>query len=157
MSNGRWAQLVENFNNGKTGTDTDALTAQARHVAETVTPDATGTPLPMSVTGLPSGGQITYYNLTRWTDMPNDWAASFDVKVAGVTLVYDEGLVGQIMPAAIGPSKCIIHGDLEGCVTLSSGHLSGAFPAGGLQALANDVNLRTPDKTTWTTDVFPDY
>jgi hypothetical protein len=55
MSNGRRAELSELVLTGTTNIDATVLAAQERHVAETVTPDATGTALPFSISGLPSG------------------------------------------------------------------------------------------------------
>jgi hypothetical protein len=131
--------------------------AQARRVAETVTPDASGSALPLSITGLPSGALITSYSLARQDASPTSWNAEIGIEVAGVTLVYDEGPVGEVLPVTIGPSKCTTASGLEACVTLASGKLSGRFPTGGLQALADDVSLRGLAPASWTTDVFPDY
>lgn len=160
MSNGRWAELSEVVLSGAadtTSSDTNALTAQARHVAETVTPDATGTALPFSISGLPSGAQITFYSLGRQNASPTSWNTDIDIAVAGANLVYDEGPVGAVLPSTLGPTKCTTHNGLEACVTLASGKLSHSFPVPSLQALADDVALRGPAQTTWTRDVFPDH
>lgn len=160
LANGRWAELSDDVQNTTgSGADTDAaeLLAQARHAAETVTPDASGTPLPFSISGLPSGAQVTSYSLVRQSASPTDWVTAIGVEVAGVSLVYDEGPVGEVLPMTLGPTKCTTHNGLEACVTLASGSLSSGFPAGGLQALADDVSLRSPSQTTWTMDAFSDY
>lgn len=160
MINGRWAELSEGVvttTGGAPGIDATTLAAQTRHVAEAVTPDASGTALPLSITGLPSGSRITSYNLVRQNDLPTGWTTAIGVEVAGVELAYDEGPIGAVLPTTLGPTKCTTHNGLEACVTLASGLLSNGFPAGGLQALANDISLRSPAQSTWTTDVFPDY
>jgi hypothetical protein len=89
------------------------------------------------------------------TSAPFSWNTDIGIEVAGVTLVYDEGPIGEVLPATLGPTKCTTHSGLEACVTLASGQLSNRFPAGGLQALADDVGLRGTAQTTWTTDVLP--
>jgi hypothetical protein len=160
LGNGRWAELSEAVLAGtadSTGIDASALTAQARHVAETVTPDASGTALPFSIAGLPSGAVITSYSLGRQDASPSGWSTDIGIAVAGVTLYYNEGPVGEVLAATLGPTKCTTLDDLEACVTLTSGRLSDRFPAGGLQALADDIGLRGAARAGWTTDVFPDY
>lgn len=157
MSNGRWAELAQDVSNSgnASGTDSTGLTGQARHVAETVTPDAAGSALPFSITGLPAGGLVTFYSLARQNASPTSWNTEIDIEVAGVTIVYDEGPVGEVLPLALGPSKCTTDNGLEACVTLASGKLSDRFAPGGLQGLADDVSLRGLAPASWTKDVFP--
>lgn len=155
MSNGQWAELFGSMTTGTVGA-TDLMT-QARHVAETVTPDATGAALPFSITGLPSDARITDYTLGPQNDSSTSWTAQIGIEASGIALVYDVGPNGDVLPMTFGPTKCTIRNGLEACVTWQSGHLSSSFPASRLQALADDVSLRSPDQATWTTDVFPDH
>jgi hypothetical protein len=155
MSNGRWAELYESVSNSS-AVATEVM-AQARHVAEAVTPDTTGAALPFSIKGLPADAQINSYSSGLQDTSTTVWTAQIGIVTGGITLVYDVGPDGDVLPMTLGPTKCTDRNGLEACVTWSNGHLSGSFPASRLQALADDVSLRSPDQATWTTDVFPDH
>lgn len=155
MSNDRWAELTMSVSGAAGGSGSTTLSAEARHVAETVAPDATGVALPLSIAGLPSGSVISAYDFERENTSPTGWNADISVSVAGADLVYNEGPVGAVTPTTLGPSRCVTGNGLEACVSLPAAqHLPAQLAAGGLPALADDVTLRGLSPATWTTDVF---